>query len=399
MSKKKRYNKPVSLAAQPQTETTTGTNRKPIYAPKTVRKPILQTRKDIADWNHAQYIATLALDPKQYLLQDIYNNIAGDALLASQINNRKEQTISSGFEMLTPDGKVDEKITALLDDLPVIQDIISHILDSEYYGYSLIELSSEKGIKRVDLINRRNVVPDFGRYYPDTAFNEFVEYRNASEFGKWLLEFNSDNLGLLNKAVPHVLFKKFAQSCWSMLCEIYGIPPRVMKTNTQDPAMLAQAENMMRDIGAAAWFIIDSTESFEFANAVSTNGDVYGNLIKLCDNYISMLMSGAIIGQDTKNGNESKEKISISILDRLVDADKRMVEMYMNSVVIPALYRIHWIPATTSRFRFKVAEDTDKLFDMTVKLMPHMEVDPEFVNEKFGIKVLGNKNNGIANFQ
>lgn len=394
---KNRKNKAATLAAQNNNQNTS-VSRKPTYAPKTVRKPILQTRKDIADWNHSQYIATLAQDPKQYLLQDIYTNISGDALLASQINNRKEQTISAGFEMVTPDGKVDEKCTAALLELPVVLDIISHILDSEYYGHTLIELSSEKGIKRVDLLNRRNVVPDFGRYYPDTSFNDFIEYRNASEYGKWLLEFNSDHLGLLNKAVPHVLFKKFAQSCWSMLCEIYGIPPRVLKTNTQDPNMLANAENMMRDIGAAAYFIIDSTEEFEFANAVNTNGDVYNNLIKLCDNYISMLISGAIIGQDTKNGNESKEKISIAILDRLVDSDKRMVEMYMNSVVIPALYRIHWMPATNSRFKFKVAEDTDKLFDMTVKLMPHMEVDPEFVNEKFGIKVLGNKNTG-ANFQ
>lgn len=399
MSRNRRYKKTVTLAADKPAETVAGTNRKPTYAPKTVRKPILQTRKDISDWNNAQYLATLALDPKQYLLQDIYTSISGDALLTSQINNRKEQTISAGFEMLTPDGKVDEKLTAILNNLPVMQDIISHILDSEYYGNSLIELSSERGVKRVDLINRRNVVPDFGRYYPDTAFNDFVEYRNTNEFGKWLLEFNSDHIGSLNKAVPHVLFKKFAQTCWSMLCEIYGIPPRVLKTNTQDPAMLSNAENMMRDIGAAAWFIIDTTEEFEFANAVNTNGDVYRNLINLCDNYISMLFSGAIIGQDTKNGNESKEKISIGILDRLVDSDKRMVETYMNSVVIPALYRIHWIPATSSRFKFKVAEDTDKLFEMTTKVMAYMEVDPEFVNEKFGIKVTGNKNNGGANFQ
>ncbi|WP_446662918.1 phage portal protein family protein, partial [Flavobacterium psychrophilum] len=35
---------------------------------------------------------------------------------------------------------------------------------------------------------------------------------------------------MLNKAVSHVLFKRFAQSCWSELCEIYGIPPRVLKT-------------------------------------------------------------------------------------------------------------------------------------------------------------------------
>jgi hypothetical protein len=100
-----------------------------------------------------------------------------------------------------------------------------------------------------------------------------------------------------------------------------------------------------------------------------------------------MAVSGAIIGQDTKNGNESKEKISISLLDRLVEADKRMAETYMNNVVIPSWYRIGWIPATTSRFRFKAVEDTDKLWTYTKELLPHKNVDNAFIEEKFGIKV------------
>lgn len=401
-NKHKQYKRVVKLAAKQSEKQTTPANtignQRPSALPKAVRKPVYQTRQDIADWHRAVFMATAVDTPRQYLLQDIYNSVANDALLTSQINNRKEQTISAGFEMLTSEGKIDEKVTAAISEIPVMQDIISHILDSEYFGFSLIQLSSENGIKRVDLINRRNVVPDFGLYYPDTSTSIAYNYRELRDFGKYYLEFNSDHIGLFNKAVPHVLFKKFAQSCWSMLCEIYGIPPRVLKTNTQDPIMLDRAEKMMNDIGAAAWFIIDESEEFSFANSVNTTGDVYNNLIKLCDNYISMLITGAIIGQDTKNGNESKEKVSISILDRLVDSDKRMVEMYMNSVVIPAFVRLKWIPETSARFKFKVAEDTDKLFDMTVKIMPHMEIDPEFVAEKFGIKVLGNKN-ANANFQ
>lgn len=396
MAKKK--GKRVNLSDDKTNNTTQG-NHRPTYMPKTVRKPILQTRQDIADWKRALYLATAVRDPKQYLLQDIFNNIADDALLTSQVNNRKEQTISSDFELVTNDGKIDEKATMALRALNILPDLISHILDSEYYGFSVVELSSTSGVRRVDLINRRNIDPIDGRFYPDTATNESVSYREVNEYGKWVLEFNADHVGLLNKAVPHVLFKKFAQTCWSMLCEIYGIPPRVMKTNTQDPYMLDRAESMMRDIGAAAWFIIDNEESFEFANAVNTNGDVYNNLINLCDNYISLLFNGAIIGQDTKNGNESKEKVSIKILERLVDSDKRMVEMYINSIVLPAFQKIGWMPATQSRFRFAVAEDTDKLFEMTVKVMPYMEVKPEFINEKFGIEVTGSRNQDGANFQ
>jgi len=95
------------------------------------------------------------------------------------------------------------------------------------------------------------------------------------EYGAWILEFGQPGeLGLLNNCVPHVLMKRFAQSCWSELCEIYDIPPRVMKTNTHDRGMVTRAEKMMKDMGSAAWFIIDGSEEFEFAQGVSTNGDV-----------------------------------------------------------------------------------------------------------------------------
>ncbi|MDR1543065.1 MAG: DUF935 domain-containing protein [Prevotellaceae bacterium] len=357
----------------------------PTLAPKLVRRQISQARRDIADWKSALTFAS-ASDPKNYLLQDIYSDIATDALLTSQLNNRKEQTISAPFEMIT-DGKTDENATNQLRALPVLQDIFSIILDSEYYGYSFVELSANDGLYKAELIDRQNVVPASGKIYPNVLINNFIEYRKMAEFGRFWLEFNSNHIGLLNKAVPHVLFKKFAQSCWSELCEIFGIPPRYIKTDTRDEQMLSRAETMMNEIGAAAFFIIDSTEEFQFAQGVNTSGDVYSNLINLCNNEISMLVSGAIIGQDTKNGNESKEKVSIGVLDMLVNSDKRMVEVYMNSIVIPAFYRIGWIAPTTARFHFSSVEDTDKLWAIVKDILPHKNVDNDFILEKFGIKV------------
>ena len=367
----------------------------PTLAPRVVEKAISQVRRDITDWKWSKQLATSPSNPKVYLLQDVFTDIAGDALLTSQMNNRREQTISAPYEMVTPDDKPDEKLTKIIQEIPIVTDLLGHIWDSEWYGNSTIEQSVEKGVKKVTLINRRNIIPSNGRFYPDSGKNNYIEYRDTKEFGRWILEFNSDGIGLLDKVVPHVLFKKFAQSCWSELCEIYGIPPRVMKTETRDPAMLDRAESMMREVGAAAWFIIDNTEEFEFANGVNTNGDVYNNLIRLCNNEISMLVSGAIIGQDTKNGNESKEKISISLADRLSDADKRMAEIYMNGIVIPSWIRIGWIPATTSRFRYKAVENTDQLWTYTKELLQHKEVDNSFIKEKFGIPVQDKP----ANFQ
>ena len=245
----------------------------------------------------------------------------------------------------------------------------------------------------VALVPRQNVIPQKGIILKDYADDKGLDYINASEYGTWLLDFGkAGDLGLINQAIPHILFSRFAQSCWSELCEIYGIPPRVMKTNTRDRQALARAEKMMTDMGAAAWFIIDETEQFEWAtNGVPATGEVYNGLIKLCRDNISLLISGAIIGQDTKYGSKGKEVSSQDMLQALVDADQTMVEQYMNDKVLPALYAIGVLPEEGLSLVYDQAEDLGELWTRTKEILPYKEVSDEWLKEKFGIEVTGNK--------
>lgn len=357
--------------------------------PVTARRSIQTTRQDIADWNAARHSATSETCPRQYRLQDIYSNIATDALLSSQISNRIEPTLAAPFELVTADGKVDDAATSQLCALPFMQDLIQQIILSEFYGYSLVEIDTTTAQPALVVLPRQNVDIIAGEYLKHVTDQHGIRYRELKEFGRFILEFNSNHLGLLNKTVPHVLFKKFAQSCWSELCEIYGIPPMVLKTNTQDPDMLEAARRMLTDMAASSKMLIDTTEELQFATGVNTNGDVYNNLIRLCNNEISLVVSGAIIGQDTANGNYSKEQASIGILNRLIASDHRMVEQYMNSTVLPALVAINLLPqaAANLRFRFAATEDAAQLWQMVKDVLPYKDVDNKWLNEKFGLPV------------
>ena len=161
--------------------------------------------------------------------------------------------------------------------------------------------------------------------------------------------------------------------------------------------MLDRAEDMLRDMGAAAYFIIDTTEEFEFAKGADTNGDVYNNLIALCNSEMSMLISGAQIGQDTKNGNRSKEEVAIGQLKKYVGSDKRQVEDWMNSLVLPALYRLGFLPEGL-RFSFNSEEDTGQLWERTAQAMQYYEIDPAWIRDKFGIEVTGKRSTGQDGF-
>ncbi len=334
--------------------------------------------------------------PSNYELQSLLTNCLTDALLTSQVQNRKNLLIGSQFNLVNEADEVDEAQTKLLRNLPATRMLMHAVLDSIYHGYSLVELelapaaavraSTQRNLNVITL-PRTNIVPRLGRFFPDAAdLNQFVEYREMREYGTWVLEFYQDDLGLLNKAVPHVLFKRFAQSCWSELCEIYGIPPRVMKTNTQDPAMLTRAEAMMKDMGAAAYFIIDETENFEWATATATNGDVYNNLISLCNNESSLLISGAVIGQDTKHGNRSKEDSSQEVLWNLVLSDMELMQTAWNHTIIPALVKLGILKQGLS-LKFEPEADLEAMWTYTSGLLQHYAIPPEWVAETFGIPV------------
>lgn len=366
------------------------TQRREGYVSKIVPKTISRTRADISTWKNALRAADNVENPRRARLQNLYTDILLDAHLTSQIELRMQHSLSVPF-VLKRESEIDEKNTALLKAARWKNEIDREILWAEYRGNSLIELTTENNTLCVTSLPRNNIIPEKGILLLSEDDTTGIDYRNCREYGTWLLEFGSrTNYGLLNKAIPHVLFKRFAQSCWSELCEIYGIPPRFIKTDTQDPEMLSRAEAMLRDMGSAAYFIIDREESFEFAKGADTNGDVYNNLISLCNSEMSLLITGAVIGQDTKNGNRSKEESSIKLLDKIVQADKKTLESYWNGTVIPALVKIGILPEGLT-YELQQEEDIEKLWGMTREALPYMDIDPEWMKDKFGIQVTGKK--------
>ena len=364
------------------------------YVTKIVPKTVTRTRADIALWKSALRAADNVENPRRTRLQRLYADIMQDAHLSSLAELRVLSLLGTPFT-LKRDGEVDEECTALLAAAAWKRDIDRFAWEELLYGHSLIELTtSPAGTPQVTLLPRTNVVPEQGVLLLSEDDGDGIRYREAREYGTWILEFGSrTEYGLLNKAVPHVLFSRFAQSCWSELCEIYAIPPRVLKTNTQDPEMLDRAEQMMRDMGAAAWFIIDTDEEFSFAKGADTNGDVYNNLIRVCKEASSLLICGAQLGQDTLNGNRSKEESSQKLFDKIIQADRTRVQGYWNEIILPALVRIGIVPAGLT-YEYQQEEDLEKLWQQTHQAMQYFHVEPEWIRNKFGIEVTGEKENG-----
>lgn len=383
-------NKEVKLAAN--TVTNTGQPVKQGTYLKHDLKSVYQTRQDIKKWKQAENIY-YSQDPKTYPLQLLLTDIYKDAVLTSQKENRTQQVFSRDIRLKKPNGDVDKDQTEALKKMPVYRFLTEQILDSRYYEYSVCELSMAQTIDGKsylvgDEVPRTNIVPVTGVFYPDYIDTiNGIKYREMDEFGIWILEFWTKKPPLFNKAVPHVLFKRFAQSCHSELCEIYGIPPRWLKTNTQDKSMMDRAKKMMSDMGAASWFIIDEDEEFGFAETAASSGDVYTNLISTCDNNNSLLITGGILAQDTKNGNRAKDEVAKDLLALLVESDIAMVEEAWNNIIIPCLKK-HGLLKGELTFEYVPVVNKKELFDRAIAALEYYEIDEAWFAETFGLEIL-----------
>lgn len=357
-----------------------------------IKKQESITRKDMADWKKARQQATNVTEPKQVLLQNLYEEAMLDALMTSQIGLRIDMSQGRDFT-LTLNGKPEDEETVKLKEGGLYDTLTELMIESKFYNHSVAEFSyNDNGYLEADLIPRVNISPEVGRFYPNVSETTYYKYRELPEYGKWLVEFypRKRDLGLINKAIPYVLIKKFAMSCWSEFCEITGIPPRVMKTNTSDDTTLNRAEQMMKEIGSAAYFIIDTTEDISFSEGTSSNGDVYQKLISTCDQQLSLLNLAAVLGQDTVNGNRSKEESSSKLLESVVKADNRLIETLYNKCVLPALAAIGYLKPGL-RLEIVKEVDLDKLWKMVYESSQYYDVDPEWIKKTFGIEVIGVK--------
>ena len=351
-------------------------------------KQASQTARDMQHWRRAKQDATRIDLPKRDRLDDLVNDLLYDTHLSSQMELRRDRSLAKPYTILKADGSTDEETTALLSQSGAFSLLMQIALETPFFGHSLVEmLTAHEGLFTANLLPRRHVVPKLGWILFDLSDSKGYDYRSDPGYGKTLIEMGDPNdLGILFDCAPATIYKRYAMASWSEFCEIYGIPPRVLKINTDDSEAMQRAADMMQRMGSANWAIVDKDEDLSFAAGVSDNGNIFKQLIYAAKEDVSLKICGATLGQDTQYGNRSKEESSMELLEAKCSSDRRMLERIMTSTVLPALARQGFIPEGL-RFAYPQEEDKEALWTRTVSLLPYYNVDEEWIRNTFGVEI------------
>ncbi len=355
---------------------------------KIIATSVARARKDINQWRMALQRAESVENPKRYLLYNIYNELILDAHLSAEVQRRTLAVQGASYNLVNEEGITDPEKTKLIKR-PWFNDFLRYAMESVFWGHSLVQINDlvEGEVSGVTLINRNHVIPEKGLFVFRQTDDKGIFYREDEKYWQWLLEIgNTNDLGLYNKCAPHVLYKRFAQGAWSEFCEIFGMPVRYLKTNAKDDESLNRAENMLKTMGSSFYGVLDLDEELKFLETAKSDGGVYKGLMDVSNNEISKLINGAVIGGESQGGSRSKEEVGERLSESITDADKQFIEHYVNHTLIPKLIALGYDLNGVS-FQFEKSQDLKQLFTFTQGFMQTMDVDPEWVQDTFGIPV------------
>lgn len=355
-----------------------------------IQAQIYRISQDIGKWRTALTAAENVNNPQRYWLLQTYNDVILDAHTTACIQQRKNLTLSRNFVVLNKDKSENEQLTEMLES-QWFRDFLDLSLDSMFWGYSLIQFDSlvNDNFNEVNLVPRQFVKPEFsivtknwgdtvGINYKESPYNEF-----CIGVGK------PRDLGLLNKVAPLVIWKKNALSAWAQHQEIFGSPIRIGKTSSRDKKTTDNMDNMLKNMGVAAWGRFDTSDIIELIESNKADAYmVFDMMIERCNSEIAKLILGQT-GTTAEKSFVGSAEVHERILKQYGENDEHFIENVLNYQLIPML---EGLGIKFNGAKIETEEDDElglvERSKIDLELLKYYEIDPEYIEKTYGTPVV-----------
>lgn len=357
------------------------------------------TQKDMRSWRQAWQLAINVENPRRQRLYDIYQDVEIDLHLGGCVDQRKGFVQKKSFKLVDMKGKQNDAATQLLE-AAWFKDMVGYILDSRYWGHSLIQLGDvvsvdgEMRYTGVELVSRKHVIQEYGVIIREQGdeWTTGVPYREGP-MADWVVEAGKPHdLGLYLKAATQTIPKKNMLAYWDQFGEIFGMPIRVAKTTARDPKDRSQIENMLSSMGAAAWGLFPDGTDIDIKE--TTRGDAFNVYDKRIDRANSELSKGILNQTMTiDNGSSlSQSEVHLEVFENVVEKDADLVKDIVNDQLIPRMVK-HGFPVKGLHFEWDDSIDytPEQQFEYEKMIADRYEVDPKYFIDKYGVPITGEK--------
>ena len=331
---------------------------------------------DVGDWRSAMRSADIGRAKSLY---DLFDEILIDGLLADAIEKRTEAVLSAGVTFVNAQGEEVEEITDIINS-SAGETMLRSILAQRFYGRSGFEVSFADGFtcqpfkpKYIDLQHQTILLNDVG--------DKSVSYTDNSQI---LILGRPLDYGLLLKAAPFAIYKRGGFGDYAQWIELFGMPQRIGKYNTYDPASRALLEEAFKNAGSAPYLIIPKESDIETREGSSGSGASYDEFRKACNEEMLITILGQTLTTvQGERGARSLGEVHMEVEQNKHTGDVRFVERVLNERVIPML-EARGFNLQGGRFMFPKEAEPLTVADI-VNLSEIIQIPAAFVHDKYGI--------------
>ena len=339
-------------------------------------QPVVRTVHDVASWRSALRMADNGNRTKLY---DLYSDILLDGVLADAIDKRIDAVKDADLSF-TIDNKDVDVMYDLMDTVE-FEELIGEIMMAKFWGISVDEFDfDEEHTFRFTSINRKHIRPKLKEIVRQQTDDRGISYAGDDRVIQWGKD---DDLGLLLKVSPLVIYKRGGFGDWAQFVELFGMPLRIGKYSAMDEASRRELIRAFETAGSAPYLVIPKeTEATQEANASSGNGLLYKEFRQACTEEILITILGQTM--TTVDGSSlAQGQVHMAVQEKKHRADRRFVERMLNRYFVPMLIRRGY-PITGGKFRYMDAKRELEVPEI-VQLSDILPIPQSYLHEKYNI--------------
>lgn len=342
---------------------------------------------DIADYTAAIRAAENVDWPQRSKLYDLYADILMDSHLSCVIEKRRNAVLCSDIEFRRngkPDDRVNEQIRS-----PWFSRLITDIIDAKFWGFTLCQFFKDGEWVDYSLIPRKHADPVkriILHRQTDITGTSWDEYPDLLFVGR------EDDLGLLAKAAPWVIYKRNTTGDWSQFSEVFGMPIQEYTYDTDDEDSRQRAIDDASNAGSLAVFVHGKDTTLNLVEAGNKTGsaDVYERLCERCNNEISKLILGnTLTTESSETGTQALGTVHKKVEDKVTQADRLYLLDVLNYDMGDIFLRMG-INTTGGEFCFPEQKDIDPTSKINILTQLrtgfNLPVSDDYLYEEFGIE-------------
>ena len=342
---------------------------------------------DIDTWRNAIRAAESVFNPTRKQLYDLYFDMLLDGRLSSAIGKRI-MAITTTELKFSEDGKDNEAIIELINTEEFAQ-LQEYILESIFWGYSLISFDFLPDKIVPTLIDRRHVKPELGLVVRNPGEMSGINYTEPPHTDWTISVGNPKSLGKIMAACQYVIYKRGGFGDWAQFAEIFGMPFRKGKYNGYDEQARMKLVKALEEAGSASFMVIPEGTDLEVIQNSGNAGSnaVYKELRLACNEEISTLILGQTLTMTQGDkGARSLGEVHKDVEDAIYLNDRLFLLKVLNNKLRPLLQK-HGYPIGNGKFTYPEQENISKKdrLDMDLKIAGKVPVSDDYFYMTYGV--------------